>query len=147
MAIPETIGELAAAALATAAGAGLNEAVKGAAKDAYEALKRRLWARAATEITSLEEMPTSKDKMEAISRIIETFADENKEEIRTIVKLLLKELHTQFSPVGIDISELTARVISIGNVRAVDGRGARIHKSAVDSLSTGNIHVSSSRGK
>ncbi len=138
---PVTIGALVASALATAAPEVVKSAVGEAAKDAYKALKKKLWPSAAAEVTTLEAAPSSKGKQLAVAEIIDARPQDEQQALRALAEALLAKLKESAPAIGLDIGRLTSLEAQLGNITVGSGVGARIAEANVENFKVGDISV------
>jgi hypothetical protein len=144
---PMTIGALVTSALATAAPEVVKSAAGETAKDAYKALKEKLWPSAAAEVATLEAAPGSKGKQLAVAEIIDARPADEQQALRALAEALLAQLKASAPAIGLDIGRLTALEAQLGNITVGSGVGVRIAEAHVENLKVGDILVGDRSGK
>ena len=142
MADPITIGVLTASALAMAGEAALNGAVGEAAKDAYKALKSRVAHWGGIDVQALEKAPTSQAPRAVVAEIVDSQSGDEQAAVRMLAQQLLAALKRS-DPVGLDIGQLEAMEVQLGDITVTEGSGgARFKGVRVEgTFSVGNISV------
>jgi hypothetical protein len=142
-----TVGVMVASAFVAAAEAGLGEATKSAAKDAYEALKKKLMQRAGREVATLEAAPDSSRTQGALANIVDAQPEEEQKALHALAEALIAKLKENSSAIGLDIGRLNALEAQLGNITVTSGVGARIGEANVGSFNAGHISVGDRTGK
>jgi hypothetical protein len=141
MADPITIGVLTASALAMAGEAALKGAVGEAAKDAYKALKSRVAQWAGIDVEALEKAPTSQARRAVVAEIVDSQSGDEQAAVCMLAQQLLAALKRS-DPVGLDICQLEAMEVQLGDITVTEGSGARFKEVRVEgTFSAGNISV------
>jgi hypothetical protein len=141
MADPITIGVLTASALAMAGEATLKGAVGEAAKDAYKALKSRVAQWAGIDVEALEQTPTSQARRAVVAEVVDSQSGDEQAAVRVLAEQLLAALKRS-GPVGLDIGQLEAMEVQLGDITVTEGSGARFKEvRAEGTFSVGNISV------
>jgi hypothetical protein len=142
---PVTIGTLVASALGMVAEAALKGAVGEAVKDGYSALKGKISRWAPSEVAALEGAPSSKGRQATVAEIVDSLPSE--EVLRDLSVTLIARLKENTPDIGLDIGDLTALEVQLGNITVTSGTGARVWKANVASFKTGDISVGSNSEK
>jgi hypothetical protein len=142
-----TIGALGALALGIAAEAVLKGAVGEAVKDAYKALKTKVAVWASTDVEALVSDPDSTDRQSTIAESVDRQPEDVQAEVAVLTAKLIAALKSDGN-VGLDISDLRATEVSLGNIDVTQGTGARFKNTTVrGNFRTGNIKVRTSSTK
>lgn len=122
MSDPVTIGAFVVSVLTKAAEAGLGEAAKGAAKDAYEALKNKASQWAGREVVALEDAPDSPKRQNAVVEILDRQPEQELEALRVLARELIAELKKSGDPsVGLILRDLENATVHLKQTKAEDG--------------------------
>lgn len=152
---PVSIGTMAAAALALGGEAVLRTAVSETVKDAYKALKVRIYSWAGGDVDELEKTPTSKARQDVIAEIVDKAIQTDAESERSHLHFLVDQLISSMKrdpalrPLALQVDQLEAKAFELGNV-TVEGiaDGVRIGTARVDgTFKVGNILARGERGK
>ena len=144
---PVTIGALAASALSMAAGEVLKGAVGEAVKDAYASLKRGIGRWAGNDVEALEKAPASAGRQQIIAEVVDQQSDDDKTATRELAERLITALRAEGS-VGLDVGQLDALAVKLGNISVSGGVGVRIREARVQgTFETGDITAGSAQKK
>ncbi|HEV7409716.1 MAG TPA: ankyrin repeat domain-containing protein [Bradyrhizobium sp.] len=142
---PMTIGALGALALGIAAEAVLKGAVGEAVKDAYKALKTKVAVWASSDVEALLSEPNSTDRQSTIAESVDRQPEDVRAEVAVLTAKLIAALKSEGNA-GLDISDLQAMEVSLGNIKVAHGVGARFKNTMVHgSFKTGDIEVQSAQ--
>lgn len=148
MADPVTVGTTIAWVMATAAETMLKGAANEVVKDAYKAVKEHLTRWLSRDLAELEKAPTSKGRQTIVAEAIDALPANDIQELRRLTEDLSAKLKAQAGPIGVDLVQLQAAEVSLGQVSVTNGVGVRISESSVSGAVTmGDISVGSERGK
>src|SRR5262245_31690155 len=131
MADPVTIGTLVAGALGMAGEAIFKGAVGEAAKDAYKALKAKVSAWAAGDVTELTTPPQSDTRKAVMARAVHQLPAADQESLRQLAHALARNLKADPPAIGLDIGRLRALEAQLGNSTVTRGIGSRIRDADV----------------
>jgi hypothetical protein len=143
---PVSIGALAASALALAGEESLKTVVGAAVKESYQALKNKVAKWSATDVTALEKTPGSQARRAVVAELIDGQSNDDKAAVCTLAKQLIAAL--QGSGLGLDIGQLAALQVQLGDITVTEGTGVRIGRATVqETFNTGKITVGRTSGK
>jgi hypothetical protein len=143
---PLTMGALITAALGAGAAAVGKGALGQAGKDAYEALKTKLMHWAGRDVAALETEPTSEVSRRAIAKAIDERGDDDRNQLANLAEALLRELRKEVNrhgPIGVQIGELQALEVQLGEIKTRAGIGLKIDRATtsgtfrIDKIDTG----------
>ncbi len=146
---PVTIGVFVSTALGIAGEAIVKGTAELAVKDAYVALKNKIsgWISGA-DVAALETAPTSAARQAVIAEAVDALPEESKSAVLPLAQDVADRLKESKTPIGVDISRLTAAQIQLGRISVTEGVGARIADSNITGMvSTGDIVVGPPPGK
>lgn len=138
---PLTIGGFVASVIAIAAPEAIKSAVGESVKDAYKALKKKLWPCASTEVATLEGAPGSKGKQLAVAEVIDAQPNDEQATLLALAEILVATLKESAPALGLDIGRLTALEVQLGNITVTHGTGVRIAETNVETFKVGDISV------
>ncbi len=145
---PVTTGTLVAWTVGMASEAALRGVVGEAVKDAYKALKVQVSRWAASDVVELEKNPNSVPRRALISEAIDGLSQNDRESLGKLAQTLVSRLKEQASAIGLEVNQLTALEVELGNITVTHGIGVRIQDARVDgTFKAGDISVESPRGK
>jgi hypothetical protein len=146
---PVTIGAFVSTALGIAGEAIVKGTAELAIKDAYAALKSKIseWI-SGEDVAALEKAPTSAARQAVIAEAVDALPEADKAAVLPLAQGVADRLKESKTPIGVDISRLTAAQIQLGRISVTEGVGARIADSDVTgTVSTGDIVVGTPPGK
>ena len=134
-------------AVAAGAAAGLKDSAADAVKEAYGALKRRIFERHRVDVGAVERKPDSEAKRASLKEDLSDAGAGDDLELRAAARLLIAEV-AKHDPgaaqaVGVDLDDVTAEFIRIGDVD-VSGPGAGIAATRVHvrgGFEIGDVHI------
>jgi len=146
---PVTIGAFVSTALGIAGEAIVKGTAELAIKDAYAALKSKIsgWI-SGEDVAALEKAPTSAARQAVIAEAVDALPEADKAAVLPLAQGVADRLKESKTPIGVDISRLTAAQIQLGRISVTEGVGARIADSDITgTVSTGDIVVGTPPGK
>lgn len=146
---PVTIGVFVSTAFSIAGQAIVKGTAELAVKDAYAALKDKIsgWI-SGDDVAALEKAPQSAARQAVIAEAVDALQESDKAAIVPLAQNVTDRLKESKTPIGVDISRLTAAQIQLGRVTVTEGVGVRIADSNITgTVSTGDIAVGAPPGK
>jgi hypothetical protein len=144
---PVSIGILAASALALTGEEALKSAVGAAVKDTYAALRNKIAQWCGSDLAALEKAPRSQARKAVVAEVIDSQSADDKAIVRALAEQLVAALKGS-GGIGLDIGQLTALEIQLGDIAVTEGTGVRIGEVTVqESFKTGRIMVGRTPGK
>jgi hypothetical protein len=131
-----------AAAIAAGAAAALKETAGAVIKDAYSAIKAFISKKYNhVDTAQIEHEPGSKNRQAVLSEELAKAGAEQDNELRALAAQLVNKLEEHApdiaGPIGVDLKQLKARLIEIGEVS--DGTGVRANTAEVDTIKIGQV--------
>lgn len=143
-----TVGSLVAGALSLGSEAIVKGAVGEAVKDAYKALKTRIIVWAARDVRELGKTPGPNTWQPVIAEAIDQLSREDQEALRDLAQTLTSKLMEQAPMIGLDLGQLDALEVQLGNISVTQGIGVRIRDTRISgTLKVKNVSVGSPPGK
>ena len=133
-----TIGGLAASILAMAADVAVKTGVSEGVRDAYKALRERVATWARSDVEALEKTPTSRARQVVVAQEIDKRSADDQTYVRELTVALSEVLRTaaQAGPIGIDLGQMEATHIQLGEINVEEGIGVR-----ADEIRTGDLSI------
>lgn len=148
MADPITVGELVAWALSLGSEAIVKSAVGEAVKDGYKALKSKVSVWAPSDVEELEKTPVSETRRAVIAERVDHLSQEHQDALRDLARTLTGKLKEQAPTIGLDVGQLDALDVQLGNITVIEGVGARVQEARVaGTFRTGDISAGRPPGK